>query len=884
MAYPIYPSVDGTFNFPPEVRNALAKSAENKSAIETNPVVVANKNKNTAQDTRLANIETKNAEQDVRADNIISTNNNKHVSQDARMTNIESKNTAQDTRVDNIVADNSAKHTQQDTRMTQIEAKDTAQDLQLAGLTSAIRTRATLPAGDLFALVSYNDNGIYTLDASLSYTNKPFDGSGSLTVTNDYQGVGTLLAQRDITGELWITINTTANGGSFVSWAQIPNTRGKQLTTEHLDTIIVPGDYWVRTNEESITSKGYPFPAYGDLKVRSTSTNDANVTQTYTPSQRWASGFAVRSRYNEVWGAWEFFKSETQMARGTQLTTENLDTIVTPGRYWQRLNADATKARNYPFEAYGALDVLPSSTNDANISQVYTPSQRYGLGFAIRSRHNTVWEEWRFFTPSGSSSGGSDGSGSGFKVTPLALTLGLGATGDGPTIRHYRRRLNYSAPVTRFRVHIRNWNPRLGTTRAGKFDFNGLWLGKHAGNGNLASAAVQLRGGFSTPEDGSDWTSAWFHTPYGMLNDYLLTFGYNSTTAPMMLAGGAWSNATPGDATALAPTLNYGNVAPFDMWIEAETPSTTPVTGGLGDSLTVGIGSTDPVHDSAISQYARKIGALPYHLAASGESMLGAMSVNPSKITRWSHLAQPDSITVGIGSNDLAEGIDLATMQTRFLTLMDVVKTLTPAIYLADIMPRNSWTPGSVQETTRREYNGWLRTYPAGARDVFGFAASISTDDETINPIYDSGDGTHLNTLGYTKNMEAIVRPTTALPPRDTGVQDITTQHSGGTITSGTVTFQHKNGWNIITLDNVKVNGSGTVLLFGNNHPLLKPWAPGADGNNTASVNESMPLGSTGTDYRRVALNYTGGLAIYGANTGDVVNGSLIWPMNRTLP
>lgn len=882
MAYPIYPSVDGTFNFPPEVRNALAKSAENKSAIETNPVVVANKNKNTAQDTRLANIETKNAEQDVRADNIISTNNNKHVSQDARMTNIESKNTAQDTRVDNIVADNSAKHTQQDTRMTQIEAKDTAQDLQLAGLTSAIRTRATLPAGDLFALVSYNDNGIYTLDASLSYTNKPFDGSGSLTVTNDYQGVGTLLAQRDITGELWITINTTASGGSFVSWAQIPNTRGMQLTTEHLDTIITPGDYWVRTNEEAITSKGYPFPAYGDLKVRSTSTNDANVTQTYTPSQRWASGFAVRSRYNEVWGAWELFKSETQMARGTQLTTENLDTIVTPGRYWQRLNTEATKARNYPFEAYGALDVLPSSTNDANISQVYTPSQRYGLGFAIRSRHNTVWEEWRFFTPSGSSVGGDSGGGSGFKVTPLALTLGQTGA-DAPTTRSVRFPLNFAAPIPRFRVHIRNWNPRLGLVRTGAVTFTGLWLGKHAGDGAFASAPTQLRGGFATPENGDEWVSQWFSTPIGGGTEYLLSYGYTAPSAPYALVGGSWQSGTASDAPLTTATVNRAISAGFDVWIEAETPATTPVVGMLGDSLSCGVGSTLPVHDSVISQYARKIGALPYHLAASGDSMLGMMTVNPSKVTRWSHLVKPDSILWALGSNDLAEGIDLATMQTRFLALMQTVKGISPTIYLADIMPRDGWAVGSINETVRRQYNNWLRTLPAETRDVFAFAASISTDDETITPVYNA-DGTHLNTLGYTKNTEAIVRPLTSSPTRDTGVKDITSLVVAGAISSGTITLQHKNGWNAITMNNVKLAKAGNVNLFPNHNGSLKPWAPGVDGVSAGEVNENLVLGTSGTDSRRLNLNYTGGMSVYGGLVDDVVNGTLIWPMNRTLP
>lgn len=687
----------------------------------------------------------------------------------SRVTAVESKNAAQDLRLNGVEAVNTA----QGTRLTNVENRNTQQDerlaeaeTQLGGLTSAIRTRGTLAAGDLFALKTYNDNGIYTLDGSVIYTNKPFTGSGSLTVANDYQGVGTLFAQRDITGELWITINTTASGGSFVSWAQIPNTRGKQLTTEHLDTIITPGDYWVRTNEEATVALGYPFTAYGDLKVRSESTNDANVTQTYTPSQRWGNGFAIRSRYNEVWGDWKYFTSVDQQARGTQITTENLDDIIVPGDYWQRLNVEATPERNYPFEAYGDLKVTSQSTNDANVTQMYVPSQRYGFGFAIRSRYNTVWEGWKFFTPSGGADSSSEaGGGSGFKITPLALTLGTTGV-DAPVSRHVRIPMNFAAPIPRFRVHIRNYNPRLGTVRTGAVTFTGLWIGEHAGNGAFKSTPTQLRGGFATPENGDEWVSAWFNKPIGSGTDYLLSYGYTAPAAPVGLVGGSWGSATLADANAVAPTVSVAGITGFDIWLEAETPATTSVVGVLGDSLSAGTGSSLPVHDSVISQYARKIGGLPYHLAAHGDSMNGMITVNPNKVTRWANLAKPDSIIWAVGSNDIAEGVNLATLQGRFAKLQDVVSPITSALYLADIMPRTSWAPGSVQETTRRAYNAWMRSnLPGGARDIFGFAASISADDENIDPAYNSGDNTHLNTLGYTRNMEAIVRPITAPSP-----------------------------------------------------------------------------------------------------------------------
>lgn len=117
-------------------------------------------------------------------------------------------------------------------RVTAVENKNTAQDLrlnanetQLAGLTSALRTRGSLPAGDLFALTGYNDNGIYSLNASSTYANAPFIGSGAFLVINDYQTPGLLLAQQDNTGDLWMSKTSTAGGGSFAGWERLTTTK-----------------------------------------------------------------------------------------------------------------------------------------------------------------------------------------------------------------------------------------------------------------------------------------------------------------------------------------------------------------------------------------------------------------------------------------------------------------------------------------------------------------------------------------------------------------------------------------------------------------------------------------------------------------------------------
>lgn len=553
---------------------------------------------------------------------------------------------------------------------------------------------------------------------------------------------------------------------------------GQQLTTQNLDNVLQPGNYWTRLNTEATLARNYPVEAFGNLQVTAQHTNLANLTQTYTPNQEWGNGYFMRSRYNAAWGEWEHYAGlegvNVDVFKGIALTTEHLDTIDVPGAYWQRVNAEATPERSYPFEVAGNLTVTSWHVNDGNITQTYTPAQNFAGGIAVRSRYNGTWSDWSIQPTQEQTRGlvteamgdvaGSARPGSGFKVVPLILTAGQSDV-NAPTSQHYRVPLNFNAPITRWRLHIRNTNPRLGGVRTGAVSFTGLWHGEHAGDGAFATAPTQLRGGFATPADGSDWTSAWFNAPLGDNTDYLLSFGYTAPSAPYSLIGGAWRSASPADAAATAPAVTKVVQAPFSMWVEAETYATTPVVAVFGDSLSVGVGSTLPVHDSWLSQKMRTDGGLPVHYAHSGDSMLGWANTSADKWTRWSHLARPDSVVVGIGSNDLARGDSLNSMQALLAsTLANLESRVSSTIYLANIMPRNGWPVGSSEEATRRTYNTWLGNLPLGTRDVFDFAASISDDDETIKPEYNA-DGTHLNTAGYAQNALAVVRPIMAPAP-----------------------------------------------------------------------------------------------------------------------
>ena len=591
----------------------------------------------------------------------------------------------------------------------------------------------------------------------------------------------------------------------------------------------------------------------------------------------------------------------------TTLTTENLDAVTAPGFHMQQNNADATLARNYPYaEVSGNILVMPLNPAWNTFTQVFFPNNAFAVGFATRSLRNGVWSDWAPFDTRSTADRryapiaveeqvaalseavprlGTPGA---VKVAPLALTTGQ-SVAPYNTERSVRVPLRFNAPVGRWRLHVRNWNPRLGLVTAAPVDFTGLWIADTPGNGAISGTPTQLRTAWSTPADGSGWVSAWFDAPIGDDTDRLLCFGYSTATQPPALTGGSWQNADPAQAISGA-AHGRASLTPFDLWIEAETPASTPVIAGVGDSLTSGTGASLPVHESWVSQYARRVGGLPLHMSHHGDSMYGFLTVNSDKVTRWDHLAKADAVVWALGSNDIADGRTLAQMQADYATLRTTIeKAVGPVEYVATVQPRNNW--GAAQEAARDAWNAWLTSRPE-ARGVFDFAAAVSADGDTIRPEYDSGDGAHLNTAGYAAEQATITTPIAAPAPvtvarvdtvedrlatalHDSGIRSITGQN----LASGNIRFQAKNGWCYLDLTNVNLSGAGgnTTILPDNGQ--LSGYAPSSPMQGKGQVVEV----NTSRSYR-IVVNYWGGVIIYGAPVGTVLNGYAIWPLNRPIP
>lgn len=90
---------------------------------------------NTAQDSRLTAVESKNNRQDERLDTLSSEN----TAQNNRLTSVESKNNRQDERLDTLTSENTA----QNNRLTSVESKNNRQDERLDALTSENTAQTT---------------------------------------------------------------------------------------------------------------------------------------------------------------------------------------------------------------------------------------------------------------------------------------------------------------------------------------------------------------------------------------------------------------------------------------------------------------------------------------------------------------------------------------------------------------------------------------------------------------------------------------------------------------------------------------------------------------------------------------------------------------------
>ena len=324
---------------------------------------------------------------------------------------------------------------------------------------------------------------------------------------------------------------------------------------------------------------------------------------------------------------------------------------------------------------------------------------------------------------------------------PLMVTTSSGSS-NSSTGGDYRVRIQFTAPILRWRVHVSTAHPNLEEIRDAT-EISGVRVGTSLGGGEMESGEVLLEES-TTVAGGGEWVSDW--TRYDLRQDSLLALTVNpqGTHFDYLLAGwkeegGAWTQK---------------NRIPIWIWIEAETYSATPSVALIGDSTGAGHGSTEPVWDSAVAIAGRKQEFLPVLYASSGANLAHYSNPNQGLLKRWESFGRTDSAVIQSGSNDIHGGRTLTEMQSIFASVVPVAKKIGVKVYAATVKPRY---PVGNMEDVRTAYNTWLKTLPAGIDGVIDYSGEVAPDGVILPE--DNADGSHLNKSGHMKLAAAYSYP-----------------------------------------------------------------------------------------------------------------------------
>lgn len=386
---------------------------------------------------------------------------------------------------------------------------------------------------------------------------------------------------------------------------------------------------------------------------------------------------------------------------------------------------------------------LPMDFGSLQIMQIGSSKSAFFIGqetgLWINTSSGATWGEW--YRPGGDGVA-SESSGAGLKNVPLAVTTGL--SGDGELEGRYRVLTQFTAPITRFRLHFSTAHPMWPGNR-GPSDLGPVHIGYRSGESNMVDYKT-LHSGTTTIPAAGEWVSKWIS--HDLSRETIIDFSVTAENAYNLLAP-AWKYG--------GSTWSQIDRVPLWVWIEAETYAQTPTVAMVGDSTGAGSGSHMPVWDSALHIAGRKQGFLPVLYASSGDTLNGNTDPADRNYMRWDGFGPYDSVIIQAGSNDVHNGATLSEMQDRYVGVVDAVTQLglSNVIFVGTVKPR--YPAHTEYDSTRIAYNDWLKTQPGITRDVIDFSTAVAPAG-AIGPA-DNADGAHLLSSGHHKMATAFSYP-----------------------------------------------------------------------------------------------------------------------------
>lgn len=365
-----------------------------------------------------------------------------------------------------------------------------------------------------------------------------------------------------------------------------------------------------------------------------------------------------------------------------------------------------------------------------------TASEKPGMW--VQAERGGVWSGWQQVSPVDIPE-----SGVGFKTVPLAVSTGLSGAGD--LAGRYRVLTQFTAPITRFRLHMSTAHPIWPGDR-GASTLGAVYIGYRSGESDMVDYET-LHSGTTTIPAAGEWVSSWIS--HDLSRETVIDFQVTARYAYNLLAP-AWKQ-----NGSLWEQLDR---IPLWLWIEAETYAETPTVAMVGDSTGAGSGSHMPVWDSALHIAGREQKFLPVLFASSGDALSGNTDPEDQNYTRWAEFGPYDSVIIQAGSNDVHNGATLSEMKALYLAVAEASRQLSNVTIAGTVKPRYPTHP--TQDSIRIAYNDWLKTQPGTTRDVLDFSHAVAPGG-TIDPV-DNADGAHLLSSGHYKLATAFDTVTVA--------------------------------------------------------------------------------------------------------------------------
>lgn len=492
-------------------------------------------------------------------------------------------------------------------------------------------------------------------------------------------------------------------------------------------------------------------PGYtvGTIETFGVTPSDKYLIQRATDngSRMWTRYYAGGS-----WGSW----TPVNSSRGYAFSYGSVDfNTLTRGT----VHAHTGAFTNGPAGMVAGIVTTKSITNADTYLQQTAEGWSYSgvsseMGIWTRRRNSTTWSDWTKIGPVDDSayvkSGGYTHA-SGVKTVAVPVTVGHNpAPYSVESSGSVRVPINVRYPVSRWRLRIQNIDIRSGSvSKTGSANITDLYIGAHDGNGGFSSSPTLVFSdiGVSNQETITPWTTVPLRRDDG---EVLISYNYTASGEHWAQLGTAYFSAsqTAGDISSLGYSSRLRQ--PWSVILEVETWSTTPVLASLGDSISVGVGSTRGTIESWINQYCLNRGIIPVMGGCSGDSVSGYSDRTSFKWTRWLNLrfSSPDAIVFALGVNDFGNGSNASRLKDLVTELMPKIMRDVPTVYLTTITPRSNVAETDPREIARIEYNQWVRSMPLNVRGYWDFLSAISANGSDIDADKDA-DGLHPNSLGH---------------------------------------------------------------------------------------------------------------------------------------